>query len=316
MRTNEAIYGMNQRPISVDPFAALTLEWQATGTRIDARRVITTWSERVPAFAVFPSPVELIDAINQPGDPVRSCTLLANLLVIAGADRWAVRAVLQAVTPGVREAATARWRKATVAGPWRTVDEIGADALSAAWDAIHAHAGRFHARPARVIVRHVEQALRRTHTRWARDSEVIRSLESARNDTSEVAVGVQTPEDQAAALIDEAFGCDVIDPLAIALLTMTGVLGYPTAEVARTLALPYGDVHRRLRRARRAMRIWLDYPAEGNVQPPANRQTSGRSRRRCEVRGSPRQLQLRLDNDRQDGPIEARPLPIAIRAGA
>jgi DNA-directed RNA polymerase specialized sigma24 family protein len=315
MRTPDAIDGMRERLQGVDPFAALLLEWQLTAQRPDTRKAITAWSARAPALAGFASPAELVATINHPGDPARSCALLAELLVVAGMDRSAERAVLQAVTPGIRHAAAARWHKAMAAGPWRTIDEIATDAVTAAWTAIHAHAGHFHGRPARLIVGHVEGALRRDHARWIRDSEATLSLEISSGDASVTLVALQSPEGQASSLLKEALRCGVIDPLAAQLLTVTGVLGYPTTEAARMLALPYGEADRRRRRARRALRTWFDHPLAYRVGD-RNLLASGLPPRRYWVRESSQQLQLPLDDDHQGCPPDAGTLSITTGARA
>ena len=122
----------------MDPFAALTLDWQAISGRQPARRAIAAWAEAAPVLAGFATPAELIHEINWAGQPDRSCALLAELLVLARTDRLAGRAVLQAVTPGIRHSTSIRWHEAATAGPWRNFNEIAGDAIGAAWGAIHA----------------------------------------------------------------------------------------------------------------------------------------------------------------------------------
>ena len=256
----------------MDPFAALTLDWQAISGRQPARRAIAAWAEAAPVLAGFATPAELIHEINRAGRPARSCALLAELGVLARSARLAGRAVLQAVMPGIRHATSVRWRKAATAGPWRNFDEIAGDAISAAWSAIHAHAGQHHPRPAQLIIRHVEGALRRTHGRWISETAVRNPLYDTGGDPSETHVVAQSPEEQAPTVIGEAVRSEAIDPLGTAVLTMTGVLGYSISEVARTLELPYPTVDPRLRRARRTMLALL--PLRGGRQ---GRKSPGRT---------------------------------------
>jgi DNA-directed RNA polymerase specialized sigma24 family protein len=270
-------------------------------------------------LAGFASPAELVAEINRAGHPARSWALLAELLVIAQTDRSAGRAVLQAVTPGIQHATTVRWRRAvTTAGPWRTVDEIATDAISAAWEAIHAHSGRHEARPAQVIVRHVERALRRTHSRWIRESKTIKALGTLVGELSATSVAAEIPEERAAALIGEAVRCGVIDPVSAALLTATGVLGYPATEAARILALPYRALDRRLRTARRLVRTWLGDAAEGAAQKDPAEDTnfliSGLVPRRYQLSEPAPQLQFPFDDDHRARPVESRPFPIPAGA--
>jgi DNA-directed RNA polymerase specialized sigma24 family protein len=245
----------------VDPFIALTQKWRATATRLAVRPMIAAWSARALDLAGFETPAELVDTTTRAGNPARSCPLLAELLVVADTDPSAGLAVLQTVLPGIRHATAVRWRRAA-AGPWLTIDEVGADAVAAAWEAIWSYGGHHQPRPARVIVRHVEQGLRRTHARSIREREFTKSWDAVRECVLASRLRGMLPEEQAMALINEGLRSDAIDPLATALLIVTGVPGYPTTEAARIVALPYWEADRRLRRARRAMRTWIDRPAD------------------------------------------------------
>jgi len=140
----------------MDPFAALTIEWTNQATTPAARQAIRAWAATFPALASFDTPAELVAAINRLGDPARSCVLLSDLLVAAGDDDLAARAVLQAVLPGLRRAARRRSRHPTAVGPWSRAEDVAADAVSAGWEAIRANAGARHHRPAAVIVGSVQ----------------------------------------------------------------------------------------------------------------------------------------------------------------
>ena len=284
---------------AVDLFAALTLDWQANARADTARRSVAAWGEAAPLLAGFDTPGTVVAEINRPGQPARSCALLAELLVIARSDPMAGRAVLQAVTPGIRRAAATRWGKAASGGPWRTADEIAADAISAAWDAIDGHAGQHHPRPAQLIVRHVEAALRRTHHRWINQTKAHRPLHQV--SALPLPDATTSQEEQAAALIAEAARAGVIDRPAALLLTMTGVLGYPATEAARRLAVRHATVERTIRRARRAIRIWLGLPdVTGEVSvEDGDHLLSGLAPRRYQVGEPARQLHPFRDESSQ-----------------
>jgi DNA-directed RNA polymerase specialized sigma24 family protein len=245
----------------VEPFTALSVDWGATSVGQPACLAAAAWGEVAPELAGFASPADLVAAINQPANASRSCALLAALLVCAGSDPQAGRAVLQAVTPGIRQAAAIRWRKAGASRPWRIADEIAVDAIRAAWEAIDANAGLRHVRPARVIVRHVEAALRTIHVRWIRETKSRVQLHQLPSERSLVTVAMPSPEEQAITLIAQAVDAGIIDRHGAVLLTMTGVIGYGSAEAARILELSYETVDLRLRRARQGMRAWLEVPA-------------------------------------------------------
>lgn len=143
----------------MDPFTPLDRDRNNLAARPPARRVMTAWAERIPSLASYDSPAGVVADIGRMGDPDRSCRLLAHLLVLAGDDALAARAVLQALTPGLRRAASRRWRTAAGKGPWPSYDDIAADTITAAWEAIHARAGERYEYPARVIVRFAEGRL-------------------------------------------------------------------------------------------------------------------------------------------------------------
>lgn len=252
MPTSDAIDGMSQRPQSVDPFTALTLDWQAAHHRADTRNAITRWNERDAALVGFSSPAELVAAINQPGDPDHSCRLLGDLLAIAANDHLATRVVLQAILPGLRRAVRHRWTKAAARGPWPTEDDLAVDALSAAWDAIGRHAGDRHHRPAAVIIRHVEGQLRREHRRWWRETVTNLPLSETLAAQLPATSGYEpvTPEEQAINIIADAAHSGVIDHSDAALLLAVGVAGHTTTHAATVLGITAPAAARRLRRAR------------------------------------------------------------------
>lgn len=234
------------------PWAALHAEWDT----IAARRAQPARWTSLPGLAGYRSPAEVVAAINRPGDPDRSHQLLTDLLVTAGGDPLAARAVLQAVLPGVRAAVGRRWRHARSAGPWTGPDEIAADGISAAWDAIATRAGHRVDRPAAAIVRHVEDRLRQDHRRWWRHTSRTAALPD--HDAGGHPHGTATaPTADAAdptAFITDALRAGHIDRSQAAVLVATGVLGYSVADAARRLHSPAPATYRTLAAARHALR--------------------------------------------------------------
>ena len=183
------------------------------------------WPERIPSLASYANPGDVVADIGRPGDPERSCRLLAHLLILADQDWFAARAVLQAVAPGLRRAAGRRWRTASGHGPWPSYDDIAADTISAGWEAICDHGGEHHDYPARVIVRFAEGRLRRAHDRWRtanRDLiELTDETEALRADID----GAMGAEQQALTLITNAHEAGIIDSKEASILIATAVHG-------------------------------------------------------------------------------------------
>ena len=157
---------LNPRSVDVAPdvYSVLTAEWDAVTSGPKARQTIHRWANRCPTLGGFDTPSELIATIGRLGEPDRSCALLAELLVLAAIDTIAARAVLQAVLPGLRQAAKRHWSPAA-RGTWASPDELDVDTVSMGWEAIHAHGGERHHRPAKIIVRDVEARLRQARER-------------------------------------------------------------------------------------------------------------------------------------------------------
>ena len=218
---------------------------------MSAFRSLRAWAVAVPALDGFASLAELVATVSRMGDPDRSCRLLADLLVIADGDELATRAVLQAVVPGLRQAARRRWRQQTAGGPWGSADDLAAEAVSAGWAAIRLHAGQRHDRPAAVIVRAVEGRLRQTHAAWRKEAARSAALLPGRDEPSQSGLdAARSVEGQAAALIAGAVRAGVLDRTEARLVFATGVLGCSVADAARIMGLEGDRVYRSLTRAR------------------------------------------------------------------
>jgi DNA-directed RNA polymerase specialized sigma24 family protein len=244
----------------VHALATLAADWPITTGGGATHRTMAAWGQASLLLASFASPADVVDAINQPGDSTKSCALLSELLTLASQDRIAARAVLQAVIPGLRAAIGKRWSKATDRGPWQSEDELAADALSAAWIAIHAHAGQRHPRPAAIIIRFVEGSLRRQHTRWTR-TRYLPTLPAQRAEPSQSAIDAAfSREHQAARLVSDSQQSGAISAIEGALVANIGIYGHTLNQTAHDLRMPTGAARRSLERARHALRTRLGDP--------------------------------------------------------
>lgn len=221
-----------------------------------ARRAMRTWIERARSLDAYHSPAALVADIGRMGNPERSCRLLAEVLVLADHDTLAARAVLQAVIPGLRRAAGHRWRTASGNGPWPSYDDVAADTISAAWEAIHARAGEHHAYPARVIVRFAAGRLRRAHERWRTTNRDLVELTDEAGPSQPAIEPVLGAEQQALTLITDALHATVIDPEDAAILIATAIHGNTVASAERTLGWAPKSGYRLLERGRLALRKW------------------------------------------------------------
>jgi excisionase family DNA binding protein len=237
----------------MDVWSSLEREWTKAGAGRSAERSLDAWAASAPALTGYASPAAVVAIIGRVGDPERSCALLSDLLFVAGRNDLAALAVLRAILPGVRRAAGRRWRTGRDGGAWRSREEIDGDAVAAAWEAIHRHAGERHDRPARVIVRRVERCLRTTHDAHRR------AIERSVPLLSEPAVGAvegcddwMSTESVALTLVD-AVQSGYLDRLTAALLFAVAVLGWNLSDAGRLLGLNRGAVYRCLSDARRVL---------------------------------------------------------------
>ena len=238
------------------PFTALDRDWNALAAGPPARRAMRAWADCIPSLAGYDSPADLVADIARLGNPERSCRLLAHLLVLAAEDGLAARAVLQAVTPGLRRAAGRRWRTSSGNGPWPNYEDIAADTISAGWEAIHARAGEHHDYPARVVVRFAEGRLRRAHESWRA---INRNLVELVDETgaSHASIGADLEiEQQALTLITNALEAGIIDSKEASILIATAVHGRSVTDAEQTLEWPPKSGYRVLERARHALRRW------------------------------------------------------------
>lgn len=255
----------------MDPFTALDRDWDALATGPPARRAMSVWAEGLPSLAGYESPAHLVADIARLGNPEQSCRLLAHLLLLARANALAARAVLQAVTPGLRAAAGRRWRTASGNGPWPSYDDIAADTISAAWEAIRSHAGQRHDRPARIIVRFAKGRLRRAHERWRATYRHLAELTDETERTQSAIDAALDAEQQALNIITDALQAGIIDPKEASILIAIAVHGQSVTEAERILRWAPKSGYRVLDRARRGLRQEAtNTDPHGPRQPPGH----------------------------------------------
>lgn len=278
----------------MDVFAALTLDWHAIARRPLARRAMASWAKTAPTLQYFASPAELVAVINQAGHRSRSHYLLSELLFLAPRDPFAARAVLQAVTPGLRAVVHKRWSKTGGNGPWRSQHELAADALAAGWEAVHVHGGQRHHKPAAIIIRRVESSLRQAQSRWTREAAGTPDLHHHSIEPSQSALDAAfSIDEQAARLIAEAVRSGVINPIEAVLLTAVGVHERTVTETERDLGMAPGSARRNLRHARQALRTWIGTPpAFDSFASSPKFALAIQEPRACRTSALPQQLQL------------------------
>ena len=192
-------------------WVALQMDWARRASRPDAHQHVAIWTQAAPQLDGFASPAEILDAVGCLGHPEQSCRLLSGLLLAAHHDALAAYAVLVALIPGLRVAAGRRWQTARGDGPWTSRDELDTDTISAAWQAIAAHAGERHARPARLIIRAAERHLRTSHDAYRRRS--ARTLPQGNlNNTTTMSLADQAGADPLALALVESARSGRLDP--------------------------------------------------------------------------------------------------------
>ena len=229
-------------------------------------------------MAGFHTPAELVAVIGQMGDPDRSCALLAELLTLAATDTIAARAVLQAVLPGLRQAARRHWRP-PAGGPWASLHELHLDTVSMGWEAIHAHRGQRHDRPAKIIVRDAEARLRQPRDRWTRQASAAVTHSGGPAETTQSGADAAfSAECQATAIIADAMHAGVLDPAQAALTLTIGVLGYTISDAGRLATTQLDDPYRALHRARATLRAWIDDRPEATTPVDVHRERPASTR--------------------------------------
>ena len=246
-------------------WVALQMDWARRASRPDAHQHVGIWTQAAPQLEPFASPAEILDAVGRLGRPEQSCRLLSGLLIAAHHDALAAHAVLVALIPGLRVAAGRRWQTARGDGPWTSRDELDIDTISAAWQAIAAHAGERHDRPGRLIVRQVERRLRSSYEAYQRDQSRGFPMGDA-----ELQIPDPRSAESTAALLDDAVRVGRLGRIDGALAHLVAIDGRSLSAVSRQFGLKPLEAQSALRRAAAA----LDLPVQAAPPEPAQRPPS------------------------------------------
>src|SRR3954452_10292786 len=117
-------------------FGLLSQEWEWLSAGRSARLTVERWAEE-PCLAGVGSLADVVGLCHRRGDPGRSAVVLA-LLVRRAEDPLAVRAVVQALAPGLVRMVRRREYPGWVApdGVWPTLSDAAADVVAFTVDVV------------------------------------------------------------------------------------------------------------------------------------------------------------------------------------
>jgi hypothetical protein len=218
-------------------FTDLGAQWERISTTPAARRSHAAWARSQPSLDPYESPAALVEEIIcQRG--TGSARLLGALLRLSG-DPFAARTALQAVLPSLRAQPVLQPRYGYAWWePCSKPDDIIADLVGAAWEAIRSHAGQSHDDPERLVVR---AALRRLRT--AREAQVRRlhatvSYDPARHDLGVHLDQARTTAERVTLLLIDAVRTGRLEVDQARLLYATSVAGLKATKAAPLAHLP------------------------------------------------------------------------------
>ena len=146
-------------------FSSLSAEWAQIGASAPAKAASAHWASDCPRLAGFASPAAVVERCNDRSANGEAQELLAVLLYRAGADRWAARAFLQAVLPGLaaisrRYGDFADRASRAPAGVWERLADLDQQVVATAYEVMHELAGAWHPWPANLVVRTTRKRVR------------------------------------------------------------------------------------------------------------------------------------------------------------
>ncbi len=233
----------------------LQAEWTALAAELRTRAAAARWAAADQRLAGCADLDEILARCHRRGDPAAANAALAALLVRAGADALARRAVLQALLPGLaamaRRAQRAGWVGCRDRGAWRDCDELDQELLTLAWSRVAAHAGSELAWPASVLLGQVWRRVRQQVDRDRAHGRRCVALDVDEVDTvHDVDLVAAIPwEERAGVVLHDAVRSGAIGPVDGALIYGTRVLGLTTTAVAHRVELDYWAAAKRRRRA-------------------------------------------------------------------
>ena len=112
----------------------LDREWERIGGSARGRVAIRRWAESEPALVGMRSLAEVVERINERGNPKGSDAMLFALVSVAATEDLAARTVLQAMMPSVKNLTV----KFGTCGAW-CPEETAAVVAAAMWERIRSY---------------------------------------------------------------------------------------------------------------------------------------------------------------------------------
>lgn len=146
--------------MSIYLYGRLDADWARVGASEAARESLSRWQETEPILAGWVTPASLVATIVASREWGNPDPRLAALVRLAD-ERLAARAVLQAILPGLAaEPLFYPRHHSRLGGRDERAEDVAADLVGAAWEAIRARAGTTLADPENTLVRAAAGRLR------------------------------------------------------------------------------------------------------------------------------------------------------------
>lgn len=145
-------------------FEGLAREWECLAAHPSSGVHLRRWHLLAGCFDGYLSVGEVVASFDDHSEKDRSARLLNGLLVAAADDRLARRALLQALTAGLKRATRSLYRRISLLRgevdlPWTTRAELEADAIAELLAQIDAASGRALGHPAATLLARVRARL-------------------------------------------------------------------------------------------------------------------------------------------------------------
>ena len=212
-------------------FAALEREWSHLGWVLDPD-VVSVWATTEPLLADCPTARAVVTRCERRGEVEDSNAVVGSLLRLADHDHHAIRALLQAVLPGLATRVARPARKSVGHRPlpgWDSLEDLGGEMVAGALERINQLTGSSPPWPAAAIVGSTWRRVRTAASANLRAEQMTLPLENARSIAAppeRCCLGVLSAELSAAVERDSLRRQDA------AVVYATRVLGFTPAEVA------------------------------------------------------------------------------------
>jgi hypothetical protein len=236
-------------------YKALDAEWAGLAASLPARNQQERWQRSEAVLVGWDSPAAVVTAIIAArrwghGDP-----RLAALLRLAAEDDLAVRAVLQAILPGLR-AEPLRYSRhhCRLAEPGDDLEEVTAELVGAAWEAIRARAGTTLVDPENTLVRAAVEKLRTRRRAEARTQARMVSLPSGEQGGRAVEIAdARSAAEQVVAILVDAVRANTVTARQADLFYAVRVARISGRAAGRRYHLTPGQVFHTIGRAETAL---------------------------------------------------------------